>query len=173
MQLVSVERPSRQAVGRQLFLLYQMETIYGRLGSLCSNVNDNNHAHFYGEGGLMESVDIYCEDGIKVSSIYINGGEQVAGLSLKLSTNIIDHTPQITDISGLIVDSQGLGLAIATGIRKSISTTIIDGLITVGTDIAEKGGLAINETALTNHLSKSYQFNKYINSLITQRLTIK
>lgn len=143
-------------------------TIYLRIGTSHSHKLYNNCVRFNTYFGLMEQVDLYCKDGIEVSSIYTSEGE-VAGLSLKLSTEIGHRVDQVTDISGLTINSNGLRLALATGYDK----TFINGLVTVGTNHAGKGGLSIYGPSLVDYLKIDDDFKNYINLLVNNKITIQ
>ena len=138
-------------------------TIYLHVGSSYSHKYNDNCIRFSANLGLMEYADLYVKDGIKISSFYNNEGVEIVGLSLKISTNIDNHVEKITDVSGLTIDDDGLRLALATG--DSINNGFINGLVTITTNVARKGGLSIYGAAIEDYLRMS-SYTYYVNSSI-------
>lgn len=120
-----------------------------------------------------QKIDYYTVNDVPISrfSLHLSSGlrsEDGISISLRLSTSSNRGNAQVTDISGLDVSDSGIRLALATGYNQ----TFINGLITIGTDEAKKGGLSIYGPAIEDYLKES-SYNDYINSLIDSKLVIQ
>lgn len=112
----------------------------------------------------ISSFDIYLSSGLHSVN---------SSIGLELSTYTYYNNSEL-NTSGLTIDEHGLKLALASNFSyKNQENEFIDALDIVGTDKAEYGGLTISAEKLINYLKLSSFFNNHINSLITQRLTIK
>lgn len=119
-----------------------------------------------------QEIDYYTVNDVPISrfSLHLSSGlrsDDGISISLRLSTSSRGNA-QVTDISGLDISDSGIRLALATGYNQ----TFINGLITIGTDEAEKGGLSIYGPAIEDYLKES-SYNDYINSLIDSKLVIQ
>lgn len=87
---------------------------------------------------------------------YSSGKRPISSFSLLLS-------------SGLTVVDGGISLDLATGYDE----TFINGLVTVSTYNADKGGLSIYGPSLVDYLKIDGDFKNYINSLVNNKITIQ
>lgn len=122
---------------------------------------------------LISDFFIYCGNGIETDYVDTNNyNSKEAGLSLRLATNTNeDFKDSVTRCSGLYIDSnKSLNLALATDIHDN---DFFAGIVKIGTDVANLGGLAISATALLEFLQYNIKFNNQINSLIDSKLVIQ
>ena len=122
----------------------------------------------------QQELEYYSLDSIPINSfsLFLSSGltlDDGKSIYLRIGTNNQERNPQVTDISGLTIVDGGISLALATGYDK----TFINGLVTISTDNADKGGLSIYGPSIVDHLKINDDFKNYINSLVNNKITIQ
>lgn len=128
-----------------------------------------NSLEFSCSTAAISHFSIYCGNGIEPG--YFDVYTQNPGFGLRLATNTDeDLKNSLTRCSGLYIDrNNSLNLALATDIH---STDFFAGIVKIGTDVADYGGLAIDTSALLGQLESSTRFRNYINSLVNNKQII-
>lgn len=129
---------------------------------------DEGGLHFNCSTAVINRFSIYCGDGI-TSEYYGDYGSYGFGLRLATKKHE-DLKNSLTRCSGLYIDkNNSLNLALATDIH---STDFFAGIVKIGTDVAEYGGLAIDASVLLGWLESSTDFRNYISSLVSNKQII-